>query len=74
MSDSTDVTEITVYLDLLVRAPGRYTRTAFGRWYECHGPDGTKFTNSSIATLRDVLKRRYGKVKVTVIDRRPKNP
>lgn len=65
-------TEITVYLSLLIRQPGRYNRNAFGRWYECVGPDGRKFTNSSIVTLKDVLKRRYGKVKVTVIDVRPK--
>lgn len=67
----TDIPEITVHLSLLVSQPGRYTRTAFGRWYECTGPDGRKFTNSSIVTLRNVLKRRYGKVTVTVIDHRP---
>ena len=67
---TSDVPEITVYLSLLVRQPGRYTRSAFGRWYECNGPDGKKYTNSSITSLRDVLKRRYGKVNVKIIDLR----
>lgn len=66
-------TQITVHLSLLVRLPGRYTRSAFGRWYECTGPDGHKFTNSAIDPLRRALKKRYGKVTVTVIDHRP-NP
>ena len=65
---------ITVYLSLLIRQPGRYTRSAFGRWYECNGPDGKKYTNSSIASLRDVLKRKYGKdITINIIDQRPKN-
>jgi len=30
------------------------------KWtYETTGPDGTRFTNDSIVTLRQVLKRRY---------------
>lgn len=36
----------------------------FGNWYECVGPDGTQFTNTSIAELRLVLKRRYGRTVV----------
>lgn len=32
------------------------------RWYyECVGPDGTRFNNMSIRSLRDVLKRHYGR-------------
>ena len=65
-----DTTDITVHLSLLVRQPGRYTRTAFGRWYECTGPDGHKFTNSAIDPLRRALKKRYGTVKITVTDHR----
>jgi len=62
--------KIVVYRTTLVRLPGRYTRSAFGNHYECTGPDGRRFTNTSLTTLRDVLKRRYGKVNVSVVDQR----
>lgn len=59
--------EITVTLCWLRNEMSR-TRT---NYYECHGPDGTRFTNSSRATLLDVLRRKYGRgVKLTVIDNR----
>lgn len=32
-----------------------------GWHYEATGPDGREFTNTRIATLRDILKRRYGR-------------
>jgi hypothetical protein len=39
------------------RSPGR-TRAA-SNYYECTGPDGRRFTNTSIVTLREVLRSRY---------------
>lgn len=46
------------------RSPGN--RRPFSNYYECRGPDGEKFTNTSIGTLRDVLRRRYGRDVVIV--------
>lgn len=34
-------------------------RRPFSWLYETTGPDGTKFTNGSIVTLRELLRRRY---------------
>lgn len=42
----------------------------FSNYYECHGPDGTKFTNTSKETLLSVLRRRYGRVELTIKDER----
>lgn len=56
----TNPTTIQVSLSLLRR--GNYMQN----YYECVGPDGTKFTNSSKATLKSVLTRRYGKVELVV--------
>lgn len=36
-------------------------------YYECNGPDGRKFTNSSIRTLSGLLRAAYGEVAVMVI-------
>jgi hypothetical protein len=36
--------------------------------YRCVGPDGTVFTNTDKATLRQVLARRYGKVVLEIVD------
>jgi hypothetical protein len=58
-------TQITVERLRHDAVPGRYFGAGGGRlvgwkWtYEAHGPDGTKFTNDSIVTLRSVLRRRY---------------
>lgn len=60
--------EITIYKSRIVRPPGFYTRNAFGNYYECTGPDGRRFNNTSLVTLRRVLRERYGKVVVTVTD------
>jgi hypothetical protein len=30
--------------------------------YSCDGPDGTHFTNTSIVTLRSLLRQRYGRI------------
>ena len=38
----------------------RFGRFAWNWVYACEGPDGTQFDNSSIVTLRSVLRRRYG--------------
>ena len=35
-------------------------------YYECTGPDGTRFDNTSIRTLRDLLERRYGRVELHI--------
>lgn len=60
--------EITVYKSQIARLPGFYVHRAFSNYYECVGPDGRQFNNTSIVTLRRVLRERYGKVAVTVID------
>lgn len=44
----------------------------FSTLYTCTGPDGRTFSNTSIASLRDVLKRRYGKVTLEVDDQTAK--
>lgn len=36
-------------------------------YYECTGPDGTRFDNTSIKTLREVLRRKYGRVELEVV-------
>jgi hypothetical protein len=46
---------------------GRYGRFE-SAYYECFGPDGRKFTNSSKATLKSVLTSRYGKVILAITD------
>lgn len=46
------------------RTPGN--RRPISNFYECHGPDGTKFTNTSIGTLRTLLRQRYGRDVVIV--------
>jgi len=30
-------------------------------YYECTGPDGTRFDNTSFSTLVDILHRKYGR-------------
>jgi hypothetical protein len=40
------------------RSPGN--RRPVSNYYECVGPDGRRFSNSSIVELRRVLKARYG--------------
>jgi hypothetical protein len=35
-------------------------------YYECTGPDGTRFTNTSLTTLRSVLRARYGRVELDI--------
>lgn len=50
--------EVTVQrIKLANAAPGRRDP---GWLYEATGPDGTRFDNTSIVTLRDVLRRKYG--------------
>lgn len=67
MSTSTPITINVTLTSIFAR--GRYGRFV-QRYYECFGPDGTKFTNSSEATLKSVLQRRYGKVVLVVEDLR----
>jgi len=63
-----DPVEIAVKAEDLFHGYGR--RVPFGSHYSCIGPDGTQFTNSSLRDLRDVLKRRYGSVKIKLDDQR----
>lgn len=52
----------------------RRGRVPFTNYYECQGPDGTVFTNSSKAELKRVLTRKYGRVELEITDlRRPVN-
>jgi hypothetical protein len=67
MSTSTTPVTIHVTLSTIVGGASRYGRYE-QRYYECFGPDGTKFTNSSKATLKSVLQRRYGKVVLVIED------
>lgn len=47
---------ITVTRSLLTSSfPGRRP----SNYYECTGPDDTRYTNDSIVTLRTLLRRRY---------------
>lgn len=55
------MTEITVTRSVLHGHPGGRAARPIGWFYECTGPDGRQFNNRSIVTLRDVLKRRYGR-------------
>lgn len=41
-------------------------RRPYSWYYETKGPDGANFTNTSIVTLRRLLKQRYGKSIVIV--------
>lgn len=36
--------------------------------YTCTGPDGRRFDNRNIKTLRDVLRHHYGKVTIVIDD------
>lgn len=49
---------------LYSRSPGN--RRPLSNFYECDGPDGQHFTNTSIVTLRDVLRNAYGRSVVIV--------
>lgn len=40
---------------------GRQSLVSHGWLYTCQGPDGSRFDNRSIVTLRDVLRRKYGR-------------
>lgn len=53
-------TKITVSRSKVYPQPARQGR-AWHWVYECFGPDGRRFDNTSIRSLRDVLKRRYGR-------------
>lgn len=64
--------EITVLAETLFNGAGR--RRPFSTLYTCTGPDGRRFDNTSFKTLRDVLRRRYGRVVLEVDDRTVKNP
>lgn len=60
------VTKITItkedlFLGHGLRRPWTFT-------YSCTGPDGRQFDNRSIKTLNDVLRKRYGKVEITIDD------
>lgn len=56
-----ETTEITVIRSVCIGHPGGRAARPIGWLYECTGPDGRRFNNRSIVTLRDVLKRRYGR-------------
>ena len=59
-----DAPEVRITRERLVNAqPGRRDP---GFIHYCTGPDGTRFDNRSIVTLRDVLRRKYGRgVRIT---------
>lgn len=59
---------ITVLAEDLSNGVG--ARHPWSTLYTCTGPDGRAFDNRNIKTLRDVLRRRYGKVTVVIDDRR----
>lgn len=69
----TEAPTVTIERFVLKAVPGRYFGAGGGRltatkWtYEAFGPDGTKFTNNSIAELRSVLKRKYGRT-LTIVE------
>lgn len=46
------------------RTPGN--RRPVSNYYEAQASDGARFTNTSIVTLRDVLRRKYGRDVVIV--------
>ncbi len=54
--------EITVTRCVRMAHRNRSAARPVGYLYECTGPDGREFSNPSLATLRDVLRRRYGKI------------
>lgn len=64
---STDTTVITVLAEDLSNGVGK--RRPWSTLYTCTGPDGTRFDNKNLKTLRDVLRRRYGKVTIVIDDR-----
>jgi hypothetical protein len=65
---STSTTPVTIHVTLsTIIGRGRYGRYE-SRYYECFGPDGTKFTNGSKSELKSVLQRRYGKVTLVIED------
>lgn len=66
--------EITIYKSQIAHQPGFYVHNAFSNYYECTGPDGRRFTNASLVTLRRVLREKYGKVTVTVVNHKGARP
>lgn len=63
------MTEIMATL-CLIYSPLPGNRSPYKNYYECTGPDGTKFDNTSKAELLRVLRKHYGKVNLTVLDQR----
>lgn len=64
---TTQPVEIQVTLRHMFSAfPGRRPQNH----YACDGPDGQHFTNSDKGTLTQVLRRKYGSVKLVVDDQR----
>lgn len=59
---TTTVTVITVNRTNVFQGVGRWR--PFKWIYDCVGPDGTRFDNDSIVTLRQILKSRYPGVSV----------
>lgn len=60
--------EITVTKTTVRLLPGQARHCDRYSLYECTGPDGRQFDNRSLKTLREVLRRRYGSVKLTVTE------
>lgn len=56
MDTNTDITitRTDLFVGYGVRRPFKWT-------YSCTGPDGRRFTNDSLVTLRQLLRRKYGR-------------
>lgn len=61
---ASEAPEITITRMKLYPTPNRSWGKQWVWLYECTGPDGRRFDNRSIVTLREVLRRAYGKVKI----------
>lgn len=65
----TTKTEIQVTLTLIFSStPGN--RKPYRNYYECTGPDGRKFTNTSKTELARALRKYYGPVVLKITDLR----
>lgn len=63
----TEIPTIVITRGVVHLLPGTYVHCAQKWDYTCTGPDGVKYQNDSIATLRSLLKRRYGDKRKCVI-------
>lgn len=56
----------TVTIERINTLRSRFSTSPFHWVYKTVGPDGRRFDNDSIVTLRSVLKRRYGRSLVII--------